>query len=218
MALTKRNTWTAVAAIVGVLAGTGCTVSPTPVYPVNAPQTTAGRTFCQELTESGHDLSTLQSSFGWGLTIAALGALTTGTILTAANAGEEGTTTGRVAGMALTTGGVALVPLAYGSFSRADAATKLGVAANLALSQNSFEDKDAYDACVAAKADWLSSRSESNAFAIQALKKAEEAKKDTPPAPAANPNPGENPSELPGDKPSDGANTPEGGSPPKPPE
>lgn len=155
-----------------------CTVPQTPVYPTNDPGTKAGYTFCQKLSDSGEDLSTLQSSIGWGLAISAIGAITTGTILTAVNSGEDGTTTGRIAGMSLTTGGVALVPLAYGAFARADAGTRMGVAADMSLSQKS-QDKDAYDACVAAKADWLSARSDSNAFALQALKKAEEKQNST---------------------------------------
>ncbi|WP_437977541.1 hypothetical protein WMF11_11860 [Sorangium sp. So ce295] len=147
-----------------------CAVPQTPVYD---PDRMAGYRFCQELSDRGEDLSTLQSSIGWGLAIGAIGAITTGTILTAVNSAEDGSTTGRIAGMSLTTGGVALVPLAYGAFARADAGTRMGVAADMSLSQK-LHDRDAYDACVAAKADWLGTRSDSNAFALQALTRAKE--------------------------------------------
>ncbi len=181
---------------VGCALGTtllSCTSFPaTPVYVPEGPVATAvagspsanaksasenvrlpvGYTFCRDLAVSANSLSTNQAGGGWTLSILGLVLVGNGAVLGAINVkdgsfGEKASEGMRIASVVTTVVAGLIVPAAYGLFSRSDAATKLAAAANLAMTQN---DRKAYELCVAAKADWQTSRTDANAFAINALK------------------------------------------------
>jgi hypothetical protein len=146
---------------------TGCAMSipetapyPRAVAPAEPPP---GATFCSRTETAARSLSSSQYAGGW--VFASLGVASTGAgaIATLVNT-EEGR---RIAGTALTVGGVALGAVAYTLFMRSQASGRLAHAANAAILER--DDHAAWEACVRAKAAWSSAKSSPDAVTTEML-------------------------------------------------
>jgi hypothetical protein len=135
-------------------AGCAMSISETPPYPP-VPTTVEplpGASFCARTETSARSLASAESAGGWVFASLGLGATGSGAIATLVNA-QEGR---RIAGTALTLGGIALGAVAYTLFMRSATSSRLAQASNVALLER--DDRAAYDACVRAKAAWAGAK------------------------------------------------------------
>ncbi|MFT3770004.1 MAG: hypothetical protein QM820_31640 [Minicystis sp.] len=135
---------------------TGCAMSipETPPYPP-APTTVEplpGASFCSRTEASARSLASAQAAGGSIFASLGAGATGGGAIATLVNV-QEGR---RIAGTALTLGGVALGVVAYTLFMRSAASSRLAQAANVAMLER--DNHAAWEACVRAKAAWAGSK------------------------------------------------------------
>lgn len=153
-------------------AWSGAAVPATPVY-VSAPD---GACFCSVLTARATHASRRQNFFAWTLATAAASLVIVGPVL-----GNEprGNLWERERGTLLAVSGLAIAPLAYYLFKRADRAGTVAARASEAQGQAEPADDFAlYRACAAAKADWVASREASAAFAALSVARLERAAKE----------------------------------------
>jgi uncharacterized membrane protein YebE (DUF533 family) len=137
----------------------GCAMSlpETVPYPSSAPTTAdpaPGMSFCARTEEAARSLSGAQAGGGW--TLGSLGAASLGTGIITTLVNDQ--TDRRIAGAALTLGGVALGVVAYTLFLRSQTSGRLAEAANLAMLEK--DDRRAYESCVRAKAAWAGAKSD----------------------------------------------------------
>jgi hypothetical protein len=135
---------------------TGCAMSipETPPYPPapSPAEPLPGASFCSRTETAARSLASSQYAGGWVFAGLGVGATGAGAIATLVNV-QEGR---RIAGTALTLGGVALGVVAYTLFMRSEASGRLAQAANMAMLEK--DDRAAWNACVRAKAAWSGSK------------------------------------------------------------
>jgi hypothetical protein len=152
-----------------ILVVLGLLVSCTPNLPIPGPPDQggdAGFKFCAQMEHLGRQLSSTGGVFGWILAGLAIAALSAGSIVTATN--DSGAKLLRILGtcfpiVAAISGALALTVL-----SRSNAAAVLAEASTLAMKESS--DRGAFEACIAARAAWVRSRTDGNAIALDLLK------------------------------------------------
>jgi hypothetical protein len=131
---------------------TGCAMSipETPPYPPAATpaEPLPGASFCSRTETAARSLQSSQYAGGWLFASLGVSATGGGAIVTLVNV-QEGR---RIAGTALTLGGVALGVVAYTLFMRSEASGRLAQASNMAMLEK--DDREAYRSCVRAKAAW----------------------------------------------------------------
>lgn len=147
----------------------GLLLSCTPNLPIPGPIDQggdAGFKFCAQMEQLGRQLSSTASVFGWILAGLAIAVLSAGSILTATN--DSGAKLVRILGtcfpiVAAISGALSLTVL-----SRSNAAAVLAEASTLAMKESS--DRSAFEACIAARAAWVRSRTDGNAIALDLLR------------------------------------------------
>lgn len=146
---------------------TGCAMSipETPPYPP-APTPAdplPGASFCSRTETAARSLSSAQYAGGWVFASLGIGATGSGAIATLVNV-QEGR---RIAGTALTLGGVALGVVAYTLFMRSEASGRLAQSANTAMLEK--DDHTAWASCVRAKAAWSGAKGSADAVTAEML-------------------------------------------------
>jgi hypothetical protein len=126
----------------------------------------AGFRFCAQMEHVGRQLSASEGVFGWILAGLAIAALSAGSILTATN--DSGAKLIRILGTCFPIVAALAGALALMVISRSNAASVLAEASTLALKEPS--DRAAFEACIAARAAWVRSRTDGNAIALDLLK------------------------------------------------
>jgi hypothetical protein len=132
-----------------------------------------GACFCSLVAARGARASRRHTFGAWALGTVSVGLVVTGAVL---GNQEDGNVFERERGTLLAVGGLALAPLAYYFFTRADRDATAAARATEAQGEGLGSDDSAmYRVCTAAKADWVASREASvalSAIAVERLEKA----------------------------------------------
>lgn len=146
-----------------LLIGQGCTKIPS--TPVDDASRADGRKFCSTVVDAATTDSSQYSI--WGITSVGAGtaAVATGSIIGPDDGGSNIVQKQR--GLLVATGGLVAIGVGVYLLGRSDAASKAASEANAALVQ---DPSDTFATCVQAKSAWISSRTDSNASFIAAMK------------------------------------------------
>ncbi|APR79481.1 Hypothetical protein A7982_04828 [Minicystis rosea] len=144
---------------------TGCAMSipDTTPYVPSASEPLPGASLCSRTETAARSLASSQAAGGWVFASLGVAATGGGAIATLVNV-QEGR---RIAGTAITLGGVALGAVAYVLFMRSAASSRLAQAANMAMLER--DDHHAWDSCVRAKAAWSGSKGSADAVTAEML-------------------------------------------------
>ncbi len=153
--------------LLSVLAGCSLSISATPL------PGTDGFEFCSKLADQARRLASGWATTAWVLCSFVLGGIGIGNLL--GNQWEQPNLAWyqRARGMLVLVVALAIVPFTYYGFSRSNAAALAAGSANAGLKAK--DAASAYRTCVDAKTVWITSRTESNAIGVAALRQAENA-------------------------------------------
>lgn len=155
----------ALASLAALTSGCAMSIPETPPYPpaYTPADPVPGAVFCSRTETAARSLATSQAAGGWVLASLGLASVGGGAIATLVNVQESR----RIAGTAITLGGVAMGAAALALFMRADASSRLAQAASGAMLEKN--DHDAWEACVRAKAAWAASKSSADGITQELL-------------------------------------------------
>jgi hypothetical protein len=153
------------ASLAALNAGCAMSIPETPPYPPAYTQAdpVPGAVFCARTETAARSLASSQAAGGWVLASLGIASVGGGAIATLVNVQESR----RIAGTAITLGGVAMGAAALALLMRADASSRLAQAANAALLQKN--DREAWEACVRAKSAWAGSKSSADGITQEML-------------------------------------------------
>ena len=155
----------ALAALSALSSGCAMSIPETPPYPPAYTQAdpVPGASFCARTETAARSLASSQAAGGWVMASLGLASVGGGAIATLVNVQESR----RIAGTAITVGGVAMGAVALALFMRAEASSRLAQAANSALLQKN--DREAWEACVRAKSAWAGSKGSADGITQEML-------------------------------------------------